>query len=57
MTTCRFSAVIEKDKDGYYAFCPEFHGCLTPDDTFEEALASIREAIALPIEDCQEVDG
>jgi predicted RNase H-like HicB family nuclease len=53
MTTYRFSAVIEKDKDGYYAFCPEFPGCFTQGDTFEEALANIRDAIALHIEDRQ----
>ena len=28
MNTYHFSAVIEKDKDGYYAFCPELEGLL-----------------------------
>ena len=25
----RFSVVVEKDKHGYFAFCPELQGCYT----------------------------
>jgi predicted RNase H-like HicB family nuclease len=39
--------VIEKDEDGYYAFCPELEGCQSQGGSFEEAMASIREAIEL----------
>lgn len=46
-----FSAVIEKDKYGYYAFCPELQGCYTQGDTYEEALENIKDAIRLHIED------
>ena len=46
-----FSAVIEKDKDGYYAFCPELQGCYTQGDTYEEVLENIKDAIKLYIED------
>ncbi len=46
-----FSAVIEKDKDGYYAFCPELQGCYTQGDTYEEALENIKDAIRLHVED------
>jgi predicted RNase H-like HicB family nuclease len=47
----RFSAVIEKDKDGYFAFAPELQGCYAQGDTYEEALGNIRDAIHLHVED------
>jgi hypothetical protein len=31
----RFSVVIEKDKDGYFAFAPELQGCYTQGDSGE----------------------
>ena len=43
--------VIEKDADGYFAFCPELQGCYTQGDTYEEALENIRDAIRLHLED------
>ena len=57
MRSYRFSVVIEKDKDGYYAFCPELQGCYTQGDTYEEALANIRDAIRLHVEDRLENGG
>ncbi len=53
MPTYRFSIVIEKDKDGYFAFCPKLQGCYSQGETYEEALENIRDAIALHIEDRQ----
>ena len=47
----RFSVVIEKDKDGYFAFTPELQGCYSQGDTCEEAIENIRDAIVLHIED------
>ena len=44
------SIVIEKDADGYYAYCPELSGCQTQGDTFEEVSKNIREAIHLYLE-------
>ena len=38
----RFSVVIEKDKDGYFASSPELQGCYVQGDTYEEALENIR---------------
>jgi len=49
--TYRFSAVIEKDENGYYAFCPELQGCYTSGQTFEEARANLADAIRLHVED------
>lgn len=47
----RFSVVIEKDSDGYFAFCPELQGCYTQGKTYEEAVENIKDAIRLNIED------
>lgn len=43
--------IIEKDEDGYIAYCPELQGCYTQGETYEEALANIKDAIALHIQD------
>jgi predicted RNase H-like HicB family nuclease len=51
MKTYRFSVVIEKDQDGYFALCPELQGCYTQGKTYEEALEHIKDAIRLHIED------
>lgn len=51
MKTYRFSVVIEKDGDGYFAFSPELQGCYTQGETYEEALKNIRDAIQLHVED------
>jgi predicted RNase H-like HicB family nuclease len=52
----KISAIIGKDEDGYYAFCPELEGCQSQGDTMEEALANIKEAIELyPETLCEEV--
>jgi predicted RNase H-like HicB family nuclease len=47
----RFSGLIEKDKDGYFAFCPELQGCYTQGDTYEEALENLKDAIRLHVQD------
>lgn len=47
----RFSVVIEKDREGYFAFCPELQGCYTQGATYEEVLESIKDAIRLHVED------
>lgn len=51
MTTYQFSVVIEKDQDGYVAFCPALQGCYTQGATYEEVLANIHDAIRLHCED------
>ncbi len=51
MKNYRISVVIEKDENGYYAFCPELQGCYTQGDTYEEVITNIRDAIRLHIED------
>lgn len=51
MRSYRFSIVIERDQDGYFAYCPELQGCYTQGDTYEEALTNIRDAIRLHVID------
>ena len=51
MGTYRRSVVIEKDKDGYFAYCPELQGCYTQGTTYEEVLENIKDAITLHIQD------
>ncbi len=48
--TGKLSVVIEHDADGYYAWCPELKGCQSQGETYEVALANIREAIDLYLE-------
>jgi predicted RNase H-like HicB family nuclease len=47
----RFSVVLERDEDGYFAYCPELDGCYTQGSTYEEALANIQDAIQLHVKD------
>lgn len=51
MSIYKFSVVVERDINGYFAFCPELQGCYTQGDTYEEALENIKDAIRLHIED------
>lgn len=46
----KLNVVIEKDADGFYAYCPELPGCQTQGDTFEEVMANIKEAAELYLE-------
>jgi len=48
--THKVSIVIEKDAEGYYAYCPELDGCQTQGDTVEDVLTNIHEAIELYLE-------
>jgi predicted RNase H-like HicB family nuclease len=43
--------IVEKDEDGYFAFCPSLQGCYTQADTYEEILENIKDAISLHIDD------
>ena len=51
MNVYKFSVVVEKDSEGYFAFSPELQGCYTQGDTYEEVLGNIKDAIRLHIED------
>jgi len=51
MKSYRFSVIVERDPDGYFAFCPELEGCHTQGASYEETLDNIRDAIRLHVED------
>ena len=48
-----FPIVVEGDSDGYFVSCPALQGCYSQGDTYEEAVANIKDAIRLHIEDCR----
>jgi predicted RNase H-like HicB family nuclease len=50
----KVNVVIEKDDHGYYAYSPELEGCQSQGDSYEEALANIREAVELYLETLSE---
>jgi len=43
--------IVEKDEDGYFAYCPLLQGCYTQGETYEEIIDNLRDAIRLHIED------
>ncbi len=43
--------VVEKDREGYFASCPELQGCYTQGETYEKVLENIKDAIRLHVED------
>ena len=49
--TNQFTAVIERDGDWFIAFCPEISGANGQGKTKEECLESLREAVALILDD------
>ncbi len=51
MKNYRLACVIEKDKDGYFAYCPQLQGCYTQGETYEEAVANLSDAMKLHIKD------
>jgi len=43
--------VVEADKDGYFVYCPSLQGCYSQGESYEEAVANIKDAIRLNLED------
>jgi predicted RNase H-like HicB family nuclease len=51
----RYTVVLEREEDGgYVASVPTLPGCVSEGDNRDQALANIREAIELYIEDCRD---
>jgi len=47
----KFQTIFEPSEDGgYTVYVPSLPGCISEGDTYEEALANIREAIELYLE-------
>ncbi|MDQ3130607.1 MAG: type II toxin-antitoxin system HicB family antitoxin [Acidobacteriota bacterium] len=53
MNTQKFTAVIERENDGYVSLCPELD-IASQGDTVEEAKANLTEAIELFLESADE---
>lgn len=51
MRNYHFAVVVEKDEEGYFAYCPELQGCYTQGETFEEVMENVKDAIKLHVED------
>jgi len=53
MTYYDYKIVIEPDKEkgGYVVSCPSLPGCYSQGESIEEAMANIKEAIELCLED------
>lgn len=51
MKVLTLPVVVEADSDGYFVSCPALQGCYSQGDTYEEAIANIKDAIRLHIED------
>ncbi len=55
MTDYSYTVIIELEDDGgYHAFCPALRGCHAQGDSYEEAVAHIREAIEVYLESLKE---
>jgi predicted RNase H-like HicB family nuclease len=50
MKNITFPIVIEEDSDRFFVSCLALQGCYSQGDTYEEALANIKDAIKLHIE-------
>lgn len=51
----RYTVVLEQEQDaGYVASVPALPGCVSQGDSRDEALANIREAIELYLDDCRD---
>ena len=46
----KYTAILEKEKDGYSVQCLELPGAISQGETKENALANIKEAIGLVLE-------
>jgi predicted RNase H-like HicB family nuclease len=54
-TIMRYTVVLEQEEDGGFVVAvPALPGCFSQGDSRDEALANIREAIELYIEDCRD---
>lgn len=51
----RYTVLVEREEDGgYVVSVPALPGCVSQGDTRQQALANVREAMEVYIEDCRE---
>jgi predicted RNase H-like HicB family nuclease len=51
MQRLTFPVILEGDQDGYFVSCPALQGCYSQGETYEEAMANIKDAVRLHVED------
>jgi predicted RNase H-like HicB family nuclease len=51
MQRLTFPVIVESDEDGYFVSCPALQGCYSQGETYEEAMANIKDAVRLHVED------
>ena len=52
----KYTVILEREADGgFVVSVPVLPGCVSQGETREEAMANIREAIEVYLEDCREV--
>jgi len=51
MSNYRFSGIIEKDENGYFASCHELPDCYMQGETYEEVIGNIKDAMSLHVND------
>jgi predicted RNase H-like HicB family nuclease len=51
MKNYRLACIVEKDEDGYIAYCPQLQGCYTQGETYEETIENLKDAMKLHIKD------
>jgi len=51
MDRLTFPVIVESDEDGYFVTCPALQGCYSQGETYEQAIANIKDAIRLHVED------
>ncbi|HOC78406.1 MAG TPA: type II toxin-antitoxin system HicB family antitoxin [Methanofastidiosum sp.] len=54
MEPYKIPIIIEKDSEGYFAYCPEIQGCYTQGSTYEEVIKNIKDVIKLHLEEMRE---
>ena len=54
MKTVSLPVVIEKDRHGYVAWCPQLPGCMTQGKSYEEVRENIKDAVHLYLDDLEE---
>ncbi len=48
--------VIEKDEEGYFAYCPSLQGCYSQADSYEEIIENIKDAIQAYLDTVEEIN-
>lgn len=46
----KYLIIVERDEDGFSAYCPDLPGCAAAADSLDETLQLMHEAISLHIE-------